>query len=177
MLSSCVAVLPPDHEHVAELRLLFGRAALTESARGRFRGLDDKLDHRVAYAQAAAKYGDPAPDPHRKADALAQTFLGAARHELREAARHFERAIRSHIRAKDAEMYALRRPAHQIVRSGHAPGRGQDGAATTRTALPHRADRLQAEPSRDALTAVLGQAERAGHDTVALLTQAAARRE
>ncbi|MEV6563509.1 hypothetical protein [Streptomyces kronopolitis] len=35
---------------------LFGRAALTESARGRFRVPGDRLDHRVAYAQAAAKY-------------------------------------------------------------------------------------------------------------------------
>ncbi|BCK70164.1 hypothetical protein Srufu_041170 [Streptomyces libani subsp. rufus] len=35
---------------------LVGRAALTESARGRFRVMDDRLDHRVAYAQAAAKY-------------------------------------------------------------------------------------------------------------------------
>ncbi|MFC9881616.1 hypothetical protein ACFVJW_18775 [Streptomyces libani] len=35
---------------------LFGRAALIESARGRFRVPDDRLDHRVAYAQAAAKY-------------------------------------------------------------------------------------------------------------------------
>ncbi|MFH8344739.1 hypothetical protein [Streptomyces sp. NPDC018045] len=35
---------------------LFGRAALTESARGRFRARGDSLDHRVAYAQAVAKY-------------------------------------------------------------------------------------------------------------------------
>ncbi|MFH9420041.1 hypothetical protein [Streptomyces sp. NPDC017529] len=37
---------------------LFGRAALTESARGRFRvrGGGLGLDHRVAYAQAVAKY-------------------------------------------------------------------------------------------------------------------------
>ncbi|WP_328547750.1 hypothetical protein [Streptomyces platensis] len=42
-------------------------------------------------------------------DALARTSLGAPRRELREAARHFERATRSHVRAKDAEMYALRR--------------------------------------------------------------------
>ncbi|WP_411134719.1 hypothetical protein [Streptomyces sp. C10] len=35
---------------------LFGRAALTESARGRFRVRGDRLDHRVAYAQAVAKY-------------------------------------------------------------------------------------------------------------------------
>lgn len=50
-------------------------------------------------------------------------------------------------------------------------------AATIRAALPHLADRLQAEPGRDALTAVLDQAERAGHDTAALLTQAASPRE
>ncbi|OKI00239.1 hypothetical protein A6A06_24150 [Streptomyces sp. CB02923] len=35
---------------------LFGRAALTETARGRFRARGDGLDHRVAYAQAVAKY-------------------------------------------------------------------------------------------------------------------------
>ncbi|WP_435604752.1 hypothetical protein [Streptomyces sp. bgisy130] len=35
---------------------LFGRAALTESARGRFRVQGGRLDHRVAYAQAVAKY-------------------------------------------------------------------------------------------------------------------------
>ncbi|WP_330317381.1 hypothetical protein OG301_18510 [Streptomyces platensis] len=35
---------------------LCGRAALTESARGRFRVRGDGLDHRVAYAQAVAKY-------------------------------------------------------------------------------------------------------------------------
>ncbi|MGW5942845.1 hypothetical protein ACWIG3_02825 [Streptomyces celluloflavus] len=34
----------------------FSRAALTESARGRFRVPGDGLDHRVAYAQAVAKY-------------------------------------------------------------------------------------------------------------------------
>ncbi|GGX48613.1 hypothetical protein [Streptomyces noursei] len=33
-----------------------GRAALAESARGRFRVGGDGLDHRVAYAQAVAKY-------------------------------------------------------------------------------------------------------------------------
>ncbi|MFG3117867.1 relaxase/mobilization nuclease domain-containing protein [Streptomyces sp. NPDC048197] len=180
-------------------------------------------------------------------DALAQTSLGATRSELREAAQHFERATRSHTRAKDKEMYALRRAANQIVHSGTALGRGQDGAATAlvldvmilaviaaarwhaarshaqqaeaaqraadhlraayqattaaplaalrtygqrlpaqakqryantvRTAVPHLADRLQAEPGWDALTAVLDQADRAGHDTAALLTKATVQRE
>ncbi|WP_328548337.1 relaxase/mobilization nuclease domain-containing protein [Streptomyces platensis] len=180
-------------------------------------------------------------------DALAQTSLGPTQAELREAARYFERASRSHIRAKNEEMYALRRAANQIVHSGPALGRGQDGAATAvvldvmflavitaarwhaarghaqqaeaaqraadrlrtayqataagplaamrtygqrlpasarshhaatiRAVLPHLADRLHVEPGRDALTAVLDQAERAGHDTAALLTQAASSRE
>ncbi|WP_030662706.1 hypothetical protein [Streptomyces rimosus] len=35
---------------------VFGRAALKESARGRFRVREDLLDRRVAYAQAVAKY-------------------------------------------------------------------------------------------------------------------------
>lgn len=34
----------------------FGRAAMTESVRGRFRVREGGLDHRVAYAQAVAKY-------------------------------------------------------------------------------------------------------------------------
>ncbi|WP_327400327.1 relaxase/mobilization nuclease domain-containing protein [Streptomyces sp. NBC_01288] len=180
-------------------------------------------------------------------DALAQTSPPSSRAELQAAARHFERASRSHIRAKNEEMYALRRAAGQIVHSGTALGRGPDGAATAlildvvilavvaaahwhaarghaqqaeaaqlaarhlrsayqataagplatlrahgerlpapnrrrhaamvRTALPHLADRLQAEPGWDGLTAVLDQAEQAGHDTAALLAKAAAQRE
>ncbi|MCZ1009873.1 relaxase/mobilization nuclease domain-containing protein [Streptomyces lydicus] len=180
-------------------------------------------------------------------DALAQTSFGPTQAELRAAAVHFERATRSHIRAEKEEMYALRRAAHQIVHSGSALGRGQDGAATAmvldlmiltviaaarwhaarghaqqaeasqqaathlraayqataasplaamraygqhlpaqsrrqhaatvRTALPHLAERLRAEPGWDALAAVLDQAERVGHDTAALLAKAAAQRE
>ncbi|MFC7308435.1 relaxase/mobilization nuclease domain-containing protein [Streptomyces monticola] len=180
-------------------------------------------------------------------DALAQTAAGPSRSELREAAWHFERATRSHIRAKDEEMYALRRAARQIVHSGTALGRGPDSTATAlildvmilaviaaarwhaarghaqqaqaaqqaadhlrtayqaaaaeplaalhawgerlpvpnrqrhtttvRTALPHLADRLQAEPGWDSLVMVLDQAEQAGYDTAALLAKAAAQRE
>lgn len=180
-------------------------------------------------------------------DALAQTSPRSSRAELQAAARHFERASRSHIRAKNEEMYALRRAASQIVHSGTALGRGPDGAATAlildvvilavvaaarwhaarghaqqaeaaqlaarqlrtayqataagplatlrahgehlpapnrrrhtatvHAALPHLADRLQAEPGWDGLTAVLDQAEHAGHDTVTLLAKAAAQRE
>ncbi|MDX3854208.1 relaxase/mobilization nuclease domain-containing protein [Streptomyces sp. AK02-01A] len=64
-------------------------------------------------------------------DALAQTSASTTRGELREAARHFERATRSHILAKNEEMHALRRAARQIVHSGAAFGHGQDSAATS----------------------------------------------
>ncbi|MFJ1847482.1 hypothetical protein [Streptomyces sp. NPDC088146] len=63
-------------------------------------------------------------------DALAQTTLGRPHEELRDAARTFERAARSHIRGEQTRMYALRRAARQVVHSGHALGRGADGAAT-----------------------------------------------
>ncbi|WP_413753120.1 mobilization protein [Streptomyces sp. R-74717] len=63
-------------------------------------------------------------------DALAQTTLGRPHEELRDAARTFERATRSHIRGEQTRMYALRRAARQIVHSGHALGHGADGAAT-----------------------------------------------
>ncbi|MCX4590763.1 hypothetical protein OG819_13630 [Streptomyces sp. NBC_01549] len=62
-------------------------------------------------------------------DALAQTSPGHTGTELRDAARYFERATRSHIQARDAEMQALRRAARQIVHSGPALGRGADGTA------------------------------------------------
>ncbi|MGA5560290.1 hypothetical protein ACPCUV_03765 [Streptomyces platensis] len=44
---------------------LVGRAALTESARGRFRVRGDGLDHRVAYAQTVGSTGsgDPSTTP------------------------------------------------------------------------------------------------------------------
>ena len=63
-------------------------------------------------------------------DALAQTSHGHTGTELREAARYFERATRSHIQAHDAQMQALRRAARQIVHSGPALGRGSNGTAT-----------------------------------------------
>ncbi|MEW2403502.1 relaxase/mobilization nuclease domain-containing protein [Streptomyces sp. NPDC046862] len=63
-------------------------------------------------------------------DALAQTSPAATRHELREAARAFERATRSHIRAERADNRAVRAAARGIIRAGDALGRGEDGGAT-----------------------------------------------
>ncbi|WP_316527530.1 relaxase/mobilization nuclease domain-containing protein [Kitasatospora brasiliensis] len=63
-------------------------------------------------------------------DALAQTSPAATRAELREAARAFERATRSHVRAENADIRALRSTARGIVHAGSALGRGEDGGAT-----------------------------------------------
>ncbi|WP_049578156.1 relaxase/mobilization nuclease domain-containing protein [Streptomyces sp. SBT349] len=63
-------------------------------------------------------------------DALAATTTGPTRTQITAAARAFERASRSHTRAAHAQARALRRAARDIINSGPALGRGQDGAAT-----------------------------------------------
>ena len=63
-------------------------------------------------------------------DAIAQTSPAANRTELRDAARAFERATRSHVRAENADLRALRSAARGIVHAGGALGRGEDGGAT-----------------------------------------------
>ncbi|MFB8216114.1 mobilization protein [Streptomyces anulatus] len=63
-------------------------------------------------------------------DALAKTSAAHTRHQLREAAKAFERATRSHIRAARGHDHALRQAARELVRGGPALGRGEDGATT-----------------------------------------------
>ncbi|WP_406133217.1 relaxase/mobilization nuclease domain-containing protein [Streptomyces zaomyceticus] len=63
-------------------------------------------------------------------DALAQTAPASTRKELAEAARAFERATRSHVRAEHADHRALRSAARGIVRAGNALGKGEDGGTT-----------------------------------------------
>lgn len=63
-------------------------------------------------------------------DAVAQTAPAPTRRELAEAARAFERATRSHIRAEHADHSALRSAARGIVRAGNALGKGEDGGTT-----------------------------------------------
>lgn len=63
-------------------------------------------------------------------DALAATSAAHTRRELREAAAAFERASRSHVRAERRHGRALRRAARDLVYSGPALGRGEDGAGT-----------------------------------------------
>ncbi|MFJ6939160.1 mobilization protein [Streptomyces sp. NPDC101132] len=63
-------------------------------------------------------------------DALAQTSAAHTRRELQAAATAFERASRSHIRAARGHDHALRQAARDLVHSGPALGRGEDGATT-----------------------------------------------
>lgn len=63
-------------------------------------------------------------------DALAKTSAAHTRTELREAAFAFERASRSHVRAVRGHDRALRQAARDLVHSGPALGRGEDGATT-----------------------------------------------
>ncbi|MFD4786238.1 mobilization protein [Streptomyces sp. NPDC058459] len=63
-------------------------------------------------------------------DALAKTSATHTRVELRQAAMAFERAGRSHVRAVRGHAHALRQAARDLVRSGPALGRGEDGATT-----------------------------------------------
>ncbi|GGW17864.1 mobilization protein [Streptomyces capoamus] len=63
-------------------------------------------------------------------DALAKTAAAHTRAELREAAFAFERASRSHVKAVRGHDRALRQAARDLVHSGPALGRGEDGATT-----------------------------------------------
>ncbi|WP_329576663.1 MULTISPECIES: relaxase/mobilization nuclease domain-containing protein [unclassified Streptomyces] len=63
-------------------------------------------------------------------DAVAQTAPVSTHEELSKAARTFERATRSHIRAEHADHRALRSAARGIVRAGNALGKGEDGGTT-----------------------------------------------
>ncbi|MGG7569232.1 relaxase/mobilization nuclease domain-containing protein [Streptomyces sirii] len=63
-------------------------------------------------------------------DAIALTSPASTRKELGEAARAFERATRSHIRAEHADNRAIRSAARGIIRAGNALGKGEDGGAT-----------------------------------------------
>ncbi|OKI09381.1 mobilization protein [Streptomyces sp. CB02923] len=63
-------------------------------------------------------------------DALAKTSPASTRRDLRDAAFAFERACRSHIRAERGHGRALRQAARDLIHSGPALGRGEDGATT-----------------------------------------------
>ncbi|MCX5123548.1 MULTISPECIES: relaxase/mobilization nuclease domain-containing protein [unclassified Streptomyces] len=63
-------------------------------------------------------------------DALAKSSAAHTRKELRDAASSFERATRSHVRAARGHDRALRQAARDLVHSGPALGRGEDGATT-----------------------------------------------
>ncbi|QFX83008.1 relaxase/mobilization nuclease domain-containing protein [Streptomyces sp. SYP-A7193] len=84
--------------------------------------LDHSTDDGAAAAQIAAA--------GEVLDALAKTSALHTRGELRQAAWEFERASRSHTRAEFRHAQDLRRAARDLVYSGPAFGRGEDGAGT-----------------------------------------------
>ncbi|MBM7167094.1 mobilization protein [Streptomyces sp. G44] len=63
-------------------------------------------------------------------DALAKTSAAHTRKQLREAARAFERASRSHVQVERGHDRALRQAARDLIYGGPALGRGEDGATT-----------------------------------------------
>ncbi|MEU8954917.1 relaxase/mobilization nuclease domain-containing protein [Streptomyces sp. NPDC048518] len=63
-------------------------------------------------------------------DALAKTAAAQTRKQLRDAARTFERASRSHVQAERGHDRALRQAARDLVYGGPALGRGEEGATT-----------------------------------------------
>ncbi|CAL9514641.1 hypothetical protein SUDANB151_03687 [Streptomyces sp. enrichment culture] len=75
-------------------------------------------------------HGDDIAAAGEVLDALAQTSAAHTREELRQAAFVFERASRSHVKALRGQDRALRQAAHDLVHSGPALGRGEDGATT-----------------------------------------------
>jgi hypothetical protein len=83
--------------------------------------VDDGEDGQVAASIAAAG---------EVLDALAKTSAAHTRTELRQAAAAFERATRSHVKAEHGHDRALRQAARDLVYSGPALGRGEDGATT-----------------------------------------------
>ncbi|MFG2410612.1 relaxase/mobilization nuclease domain-containing protein [Streptomyces goshikiensis] len=63
-------------------------------------------------------------------DALAKSSAAHTRKDLQDAASSFERATRSHVKAVRGHDRALRQAARDLVHSGPALGRGEDGATT-----------------------------------------------
>ncbi|MFE2595795.1 relaxase/mobilization nuclease domain-containing protein [Streptomyces sp. NPDC059396] len=98
--------------------------------------------------------------------AHSHTQQAAASHQ---AAQHLRAAYRTAAQTPIAEMRA-----HGQNLPPHTRARYAD---TLRAVLPEHADRIQGEPNWPALAATLAEAQRAGHDTTALLHRAVETRE
>ncbi|GHD48715.1 relaxase/mobilization nuclease domain-containing protein [Streptomyces mirabilis] len=97
-----------------------GRRTATETAERAATRLDSDDDEAAAQLAGIGEL----------LDAVAQTSPAATRAELRAAARTFERATRSHVRAEHADTRAIRSAARGIIQAGSALGRGEDGGTT-----------------------------------------------
>ncbi|MFC9498870.1 relaxase/mobilization nuclease domain-containing protein [Streptomyces sp. NPDC056982] len=112
------ALADPDHQSSRPARARRNATHIAEQALTTLAG-----DHDGDVAAQLVGFGE-------LLDAVAQTTPASTRKELSEAARTFERATRSHIRAEHADHHALRSAARGIVRAGNALGKGEDGGTT-----------------------------------------------
>ncbi|MCT2589843.1 relaxase/mobilization nuclease domain-containing protein [Streptomyces sp. N2-109] len=111
-----------EPHHTAPSAPAAARRTAADAAWAALLALDDSGDDGAAAAQIAAT--------GEVLDALAKTSALHTRDQLRQAAREFERASRSHTRAEFRHAQDLRRAARDLVHSGPALGRGEDGAGT-----------------------------------------------
>ncbi|MGA5704563.1 relaxase/mobilization nuclease domain-containing protein [Peterkaempfera bronchialis] len=116
----------PDSAATGKARTPGSRAAqarrgAAEAVEAAARAIDEGDDEQVAAQLAGAIEVIDVIDVRAPADTRAQLLA---------AARAFERASRSHVRAERADNRALRYAARQILSSGYATNRGEDGGAT-----------------------------------------------
>ncbi|MFI0718326.1 relaxase/mobilization nuclease domain-containing protein [Streptomyces sp. NPDC021224] len=106
-------------------------AGITDPARARRTGTTATADAlRILAQDSDGSAADQLTGIGEVLDALAQTSAAHTRTELQAAARTFERATRSHIQAANTHNQALRKAARDLIQSGPALGKGEDGAAT-----------------------------------------------
>lgn len=118
------ALAPADGSRPGKSRPAQARRAASEAAESAAAELNGNEDTAAAQLPAVGEL----------LDALAQTSPANPRTELHAAARTFERATRSHVRAEHADTRAVRAAARGIVRAGNALGRGEDGGTTAMVA-------------------------------------------
>ncbi|EGJ77914.1 putative relaxase/mobilization nuclease family protein [Streptomyces sp. Tu6071] len=109
----------------APLSVQAARASRPEAARRHATSRLDRAQH--ALARGADDAADDLAGTGAVLDALAATANDPTRTEILQAARAFERATRSHVRAENADLRALRAAAREIIHAGTP--RRDDGAA------------------------------------------------
>ncbi|MFI9787361.1 relaxase/mobilization nuclease domain-containing protein [Kitasatospora sp. NPDC051984] len=118
--------VPPDGAATGKVRTPDSRAAqarrgAAQAVEAAARTIDEGEAEQVAAQLAGAI---------EVIDVIAIRAPADTRAQLLSAARAFERASRSHVRAERADNRSLRYAARQLLSSGYATNRGEDGGAT-----------------------------------------------